>query len=226
MTGVNETDNKLIKSEKEGMAGVNEADNELIKSEKGRMAGVNEADNKLIKIVNDPLSQLSKDDRLRRNQLLRMAESMDLFIIELLKDIIAKDPSVTTNNINTACLLHRGVIHNILLSYGVVYDQPRYMRELVSMGADVNWKDVNGNTPLHVAVAYPDPEVLRTLLDLGADRNIKNNDGKIPLDVLNVEQKSLKKFHTSLLQNPERLKVDMALFKDSRDILRQRKRKR
>ncbi len=51
---------------------------------------------------------------------------------------------------------------------------------LIGVGADVNAKNKDGGTPLHVA-AHGHTEVAKILLEAGADVNAKNNDGGTPL---------------------------------------------
>lgn len=50
-------------------------------------------------------------------------------------------------------------------------------------GADVNAKNVKGQTPLHIAAEnYGNSEVLTILIKAGADVNAKDNRGDTPLD--------------------------------------------
>jgi ankyrin repeat protein len=54
---------------------------------------------------------------------------------------------------------------------------------LLDKGADVNHKNYNGNTPLHIAIVNQDLEVCKVLISRGADVSITNNEGKTPLQV-------------------------------------------
>ena len=56
------------------------------------------------------------------------------------------------------------------------------IREAVAQGADVNVRNVNGETPLHRAVIRnPDMDVHRELTTAGADVNARDNTGATPL---------------------------------------------
>jgi ankyrin repeat protein len=52
------------------------------------------------------------------------------------------------------------------------------VRLLVEAGANVNARDHNGNTALHVSFTT---DVAEELLKLGADVNARNNDGETPI---------------------------------------------
>lgn len=51
---------------------------------------------------------------------------------------------------------------------------------LVEGGANVNAKDMYGNTPLLLAVEKKDRETVKYLIDKGANVNVKNNNGDTP----------------------------------------------
>ncbi len=58
------------------------------------------------------------------------------------------------------------------------------IRDLITLGADVNWYDEEETfdlTALHKASRYGHKEIARMLIDAGADINIKDGDGWTPL---------------------------------------------
>ena len=56
------------------------------------------------------------------------------------------------------------------------------LHSLIKKGADVNFQDSKGNTPLFYAIMNGSKEGVRALLEVGADLNIKNNAGQTPLE--------------------------------------------
>lgn len=71
---------------------------------------------------------------------------------------------------------------------------------LISHGANVNLKDFNNNTPLHILINSPDLEIAEILVFNGASLHEMNNDGITPSNVFDInrliilhEQKELKK---------------------------------
>jgi ankyrin repeat protein len=63
-----------------------------------------------------------------------------------------------------------------------------FVKPLLDDGADINEKNINGDTPLHVAVKRPDvtEEKLDALINYGADLNAKDAEGNTALHLLAV----------------------------------------
>ena len=55
-------------------------------------------------------------------------------------------------------------------------------RKLVARGADVNWKDKNGNTPLLTFVQLKKPDQVRFLLEKKASQHVTDEEGKDACD--------------------------------------------
>ena len=60
-------------------------------------------------------------------------------------------------------------------------DNVEQIKLLISKGADVNTKQLNGWTPLHCALYYEQKEVAKVLIAKGADVNATNTSGVTPL---------------------------------------------
>lgn len=53
----------------------------------------------------------------------------------------------------------------------------------IDLGANINWKDIKGNTCLHYAVDSGNDYLVKKLIMFGADKNIKNIEGETPLNL-------------------------------------------
>jgi len=125
-----------------------------------------------------------------------------------LQQILTNDPA-SANDLATgesplgwAAYGHQPRSATILLEHGALVDRPPYdsqawrpaafvastdvARILVKHGANPNWKNDAGNTPLHSVILSRlvlDPaKFVQALLDLGADPNLRNHEGRTPLD--------------------------------------------
>ena len=58
----------------------------------------------------------------------------------------------------------------------------RAIEEGLEEGADINGKNEDGRTPLHIACAHGHVNVVRLLLESGADPNARDNGGETPFD--------------------------------------------
>jgi len=67
-------------------------------------------------------------------------------------------------------------------------------KELIAANADPNYRDRQGNTPLHMAALFQRTEVAKALLIAGSDLTLKNGAGELPERMASVSLKM--KFNT------------------------------
>ena len=68
-----------------------------------------------------------------------------------------------------------------VLHYAVVGRAPQWVFEyFIKQGVNINVRNKQGNTPLHIAVDYDRLDELKLLLKLGADPNVQNKQGQPP----------------------------------------------
>lgn len=68
-------------------------------------------------------------------------------------------------------------ILNCNFLYSVMNEDTEEMKSLIEKGANINFQDDDGNTPLHIAIENDLYISMKILIEKGADKNIKNNDG-------------------------------------------------
>ena len=59
----------------------------------------------------------------------------------------------------------------------------------IARGADVNFVDRHGGTPLHWAASRGLPEIVELLLEHGADPNVTDADGDLPLNIARAHKR-------------------------------------
>ncbi len=125
-----------------------------------------------------------------------------------LEQILKGDPGnandLTTGNspLSWAAYGHQPKSAAILFQHGAVADRPPYdacawgpaamvastdvARVLLEHGANPNWRNKEGNTPIHCVITSRivlDPaKFVQLLLDFGADASLRNREGRTPLD--------------------------------------------
>jgi ankyrin repeat protein len=129
-------------------------------------------------------------------------------MVDQLQQILQGDPAnandLTTGNspLGWAAYGHQPKSATILFQHGAVADRPPYdsyawgpacgvcsidvARVLLEHGANPNWRDEAGNTPIHCVILSRmvlDPaKFIQVLLDFGAEATLRNHEGRTPLD--------------------------------------------
>jgi ankyrin repeat protein len=60
--------------------------------------------------------------------------------------------------------------------------------DLIVLGANLDWQDNLGYTPLHWAAVYGRVEIARMLIDAGARKDIEDKEGRIPYDYARFDE--------------------------------------
>lgn len=72
------------------------------------------------------------------------------------------------------------------LMLAAAFDLPAAVTLLCTAGADINLRDLDGNTALHYAYACGSNKALSVLEDRGADSTIENMAGSTPFEVVGL----------------------------------------
>jgi ankyrin repeat protein/cell wall assembly regulator SMI1 len=82
--------------------------------------------------------------------------------------------------LRTGKVSDRAIQECLTESDGLLWYIPDFVAELVDHGADINYEDSSGETPLHKAVDSRSLEGVRFLIERGANPTVKNDDGRTP----------------------------------------------
>ena len=78
------------------------------------------------------------------------------------------------------------------LSWATMMGETKATKLLIESGADLNVRQEDGGTPLHIAVALGRAEIAELLITEGADVNAKNRRGDVPASALHIPWGMLK----------------------------------
>jgi len=117
---------------------------------------------------------LSPADKAKADKLLadHGRDAITYYLTEMRQVLDAYSPETLDEVRDTLDKVHSGTDQNIILNY---------LKYFVSKGADVNLKDVNGFTPLHVMAVIWRIDLVEFLVSQGANVNAKSNNGFTPL---------------------------------------------
>ena len=76
---------------------------------------------------------------------------------------------------------YHGLVGSLLHNFSDANSDEQVANWLIGKGADVNAKNIDGDTPLHEAASRGAFNIAELLINKGADVNAKNNDGNTPL---------------------------------------------
>jgi len=164
-----------------------------------------------------------------------------------LEQILIKDPAsandLTTGNsaLGWAAFGHQPKSAAILFQHGAVASRPPYdayawgpasgvasidvTRVLLEHGANPNWRDEEGNTPMHRVIRSRlvlDPaKFIQLLLEFGADPSLRNREGRTPLDEAEALAKAGKSAETYFPVRP----IGPKKLEQTMEILRSRLKK-
>ena len=102
------------------------------------------------------------------------------------------------------------------LTWAAMMGQTAAAELLLEHGADINGRNRDDNTALHLAVFLGRAETLELLLKNGADVNAKNDDGATPVDILGVPWEM-----TRLLSGPLGIDLEQAQVEGGKAKIRE-----
>ena len=73
------------------------------------------------------------------------------------------------------------------LTWAVTTAQTKAVELLLQQGADINGRNRDDNTALHLAAVFGRAEIAKVLLENGADLQARNDDGATPADILSLD---------------------------------------
>lgn len=93
----------------------------------------------------------------------------------------------------------------------VSFGRTAIAKALIDAGADLNLKNNEGSTALHVAAFFCHIEIVQMLIDAKADKSIKNNFGATPMESVTVPFAEMKPIYEMIQRQIEPLGITMDL---------------
>ena len=72
---------------------------------------------------------------------------------------------------------------NSLIALAVINDDVEMINLLCRFGINIDFANIDGDTPLHLAIAFNKPNAIYGLIEMGANEKLKNNAGMKPWEL-------------------------------------------
>lgn len=125
-------------------------------------------------------------------------------------------PESTTKEVNSEVhVLYKEVHCNTVLHQACQTRDTQLVELLVEHGADINCRDAEGFTPLHIAAILGKMQVVKKLVELGAEDDVTTLDGKDAAYLAELnEETEIEEFLKSN-ERPSRVMVGASVLQDS-----------
>ncbi len=100
----------------------------------------------------------------------------------------------------------------------ITFDRFDAVKTLLEGGADVNYRNTDGSTALHIAAFFCHADIVELLIKHGADRNAVNSDRVTALQIVTIPYDKIKGVYDRIAEamEPTGLIVDQERIKSER----------
>ena len=137
-------------------------------------------------IISKPCKEVTEDEEKLLKSLVHQSfdktkKNFVPYLMEMMKILVSNGADVNKKDtIRNRTPLHHAVeLPSKLTTEPLIY--------LIHNGANVNAKDINGDTPLFFAAGLNNNDAVRILISAGADTNIRNNEGLLYNQVIGYQ---------------------------------------